>query len=71
MNLGDPWTFTSAMLISCLGMGFYFYGKRTAKPWPQVAGMALGTYPFFLSAIWLMWVIAAAIIAALFLLRER
>ncbi len=71
MDLANPWSLLSGVLISCLGLGFFLYGKKAAKLWPLLAGIVLGIYPYFISSVWLMWVIAAGIIAGVYLLREK
>ncbi len=71
MNFGSASSLFSSMLISCVGMGYFLYGKKAAKLWPLLAGIALCIYPFFVSSVWLMWVIAAGIIVAVYLLREK
>ena len=52
-------------------MGYFLYGKKAAKLWPLLAGIALGIYPFFVSSVWLMWLIAAGIIVAVYVMREK
>ncbi len=71
MNLTDPGYLMSSLLISCAGMGFFMYGRRASRLWPLSAGLVLCIYPYFVSSLWLMWGIAAAIVVAVYLLREQ
>jgi hypothetical protein len=71
MDFSHPWSLFSAVMISCLGMGFFLYGKRAARLWPLLAGLAMGIFPFFIVSVWLMWAITAGIVIAVYLLREQ
>jgi hypothetical protein len=71
MNLGSTSSLFSSLFISCIGMGYFLYGKKAAKLWPLLAGIALGIYPFFISSVLLMWLIAAGIMVGVYALREK
>ncbi len=60
----------SSLLISCLGMGFFMYGKRAGRLYPLLAGIAMSIYPFFVASAFFLWSITAAICAALYFLRD-
>jgi len=65
----EPAYLFSSLLISCLGMGYFLYGKKAGRMIPLLAGIALSAFPFFVSSLWLMWGIAAAIMASAFYFR--
>jgi hypothetical protein len=67
----NPASLLSSLLISCVGMGYFMYGKRAGRLWPLLAGIVLCAYPYFIASVWLMWAIAAGIVIAVYLLRER
>jgi hypothetical protein len=71
MDFGNLSSLFSGLFISCIGMGFFLYGKKAAKLWPLLAGIALCVYPFFIGSVMLMWLLAAAIIVGVYLLREK
>jgi hypothetical protein len=71
MDLGSTSSLFSSLLISCLGMGFFLYGKKATKLWPLLAGLVLGIYPFFVTSVLLMWLIAAAIVIGVYLMRDH
>jgi hypothetical protein len=54
----------SGLLIGTVGLGMFIYGKRRPEPKCLLIGIAMCVFPYFVSSIWLMWVIAAACIAA-------
>ena len=61
----------SMLLISFLGMGCFLYGKKMQRFWPMIGGAVLCAYPYFVSNVGLMWVLAAAVCAVLYGLREK
>jgi len=71
MDFGNPASLFSSVIISCMGMGFFMYGKKAGRMWPLLAGIALGVYPYFVSSVLLMWGIAVAIMVGLYLMREQ
>jgi hypothetical protein len=60
----------STLLISCLGMGFFLYGKKAGRLYPLLAGIAMSIYPFFIASCITLWVLTGAICAVLYVLRE-
>lgn len=61
----------SNLMIGLLGFSFFLYGKKAARPYPLIAGLAMSIYPFFISSPLWLWTITAAILAALYALREQ
>ena len=70
MDLGSPLSLFSGLLIGLVGMALFIYGKKQAD-WPSLGvGVVLCIFPYFIAAVWLMWLIAGACIGGLFLLRR-
>jgi len=61
----------SNLMIGCLGMGYFLYGKKAQRPWPLIAGLLMCIYPFFIYDIILLWLITLAICVGVYLLRQR
>lgn len=54
----------SSLLIGAVGLGLLIYGKRRPEPKCLLIGIAMCVYPYFVSSLVVMWLIAAACIAA-------
>ena len=67
----DAGSLFSSVLISCIGWGYFRYGRTSGKLWPLLAGISMFIYPYFIPWIWLMWVICAALMVGVYLLREQ
>ena len=67
----DPGYLISNLLIGCAGMGYFMYGKKAGRPYPLIAGLILCIYPWFVPSLLWMWVIAIAIVVAVYFLREQ
>jgi hypothetical protein len=51
-----------SLLIGAVGAGLFIYGKKQQR-WPQMlGGVILSLYPYFVSNLWIMGGIAAAVI---------
>jgi hypothetical protein len=61
----------SGLFVSCLGAGFFLYGKATAKLFPLIAGILMSIYPFFISSVPLLWTVTGVLCVLLYLLREK
>ena len=59
------------LMISCIGMALFMYGKKAQKMWPLMAGIAMSIYPFFFSSWIPLWGITIGILVALYLLRDK
>lgn len=55
-----------SMLVSGIGFVAFVYGKKQSRIPQMVAGVVLMAYPYFVSNLWLMLGIAAAILVAMF-----
>lgn len=65
------WFFLSGILISGIGTILIVYAKNAARIPPAAAGLAMWVYPFFVYDVWWLWGITAALLVALFFLREK
>jgi hypothetical protein len=61
----------SQLLISCLGMAFFMYGKKAQRLVPLMGGIALGIFPYFLTNFWTLWGVTMGVMGALFYLRDQ
>ena len=57
------------VLFSSIGLGFFIYGKRQQAPVPLVCGIAVMVFPYFVSSVWAMVLVGAALIAIPYFVR--
>ena len=67
MDLGNPWLLVSGILIGLIGMWFLRMGKREANLRWIAAGLGMCVYPYFVSSLVILWLIAAGMIGGLYL----
>jgi hypothetical protein len=67
-SLSNLW---SSLMISCLGMAFFMYGKKAQRPFPLIAGIAMSVYPFFIASLLLLWLTTGGLLAALYFTRQQ
>ena len=58
----------SGLLIGTVGVGMFIYGKKRPEPKCLLIGIAMCVYPYFISSVALMWIIAVACMAAVYML---
>jgi hypothetical protein len=58
-----------SLLFSCVGLGFFTFGKRQQAVVPLVCGLVLMVYPYFVSSVWLLFGIGAVLVALPYFLR--
>jgi len=68
MDLPDFGFLFSSLLIGAIGAGIFIYGKKSENPKCLGMGVVLCVFPYFVHSLLLMWGIAAACMAALYLL---
>jgi hypothetical protein len=56
-----------SLLIGCIGVACFVYGKRQSRFPQMLAGATLAIYPYFVTNLVLMAAIAAAVLALLWL----
>lgn len=57
------------LLFGSIGLGFFVYGKRQKAPVPLVCGVALMVFPYFVSNLWVMVLLGAALMAVPWFVR--
>ena len=62
MDLGNPWTLISGLVIGLVGMVLFMYGKREQNLRALGAGVVLCVYPYFVASVVLMWVVFALVL---------
>jgi hypothetical protein len=55
---------TGAIVFGLLGLWAWYRGKRAAKPMVRWLGLALMLYPYAVDSTWLLFVVGAALTAA-------
>jgi hypothetical protein len=56
--------FLWGLLFSCIGLGYFIFGKKQANVVFLVCGLLLMVFPYFVANTWLMVGIGAALAAA-------
>jgi len=59
-----------ALLFGAIGLGMFMYGKKTQHVVCLVAGCVLMVFPYFVSNVWLMLLIGAAVTATPLVVHE-
>jgi hypothetical protein len=57
----------ASVVIGSVGFGFFLYGKKQRRMPHLLGGITLMVYPYFVSGVWLMSVIAGALLGLLYL----
>lgn len=66
MDLGDPLVLISGFLIGGIGFVILIYGKKEWNLKCLVTGLAMCIFPYFISSLALMWLIAAVCMGGLY-----
>lgn len=56
--------------ISLGGMAAFAYGKKTNRFVPLIGGLVLMIYPYFVSNVFVMGVVAVGLVVGMILIRE-
>jgi len=59
------------LVFSCIGLGYFLYGKKQRSAAPLICGIALMIYPYFVANAYALVAIGAVITAIPYFLRER
>ena len=54
-----------SLLVSCIGLGLFLYGRKQSRPLQLVCGVGLMAYPYFVESLVWMAIIAVLIVAGL------
>lgn len=66
----SPAALFASLVFGVIGLTAFLYGKKHALIVPMVLGIGLMLFPYFVSDIWLMSGIGAALTAAIWYFRE-
>jgi hypothetical protein len=61
----SPAYIVGAILFGVLGMAAWYHGKRVDKPRTRWLGLALMLYPYIVWQTWLLYLVGAALCAAI------
>jgi hypothetical protein len=65
----DPTLIIISLLLSGVGIGYYYYGKKRS-PYFRLAGIILLIFPYFINELWQLLVIGLIIIVLPFMLER-
>ena len=60
----------ASFAFGLVGMGMFVYGRKSSRPVPLAAGMALMTVPYFIPNLAALLVVGCALTATPWLLRD-
>lgn len=66
MDLGDPLVLISGFLIGGVGFVLLMYGKKEWNIKVLATGLVMCIFPYFISSLALMWLIAAVCVGGLY-----
>ncbi len=64
-----PGALFGSILFGSIGLAAFVYGKKTSTPRPMILGIALMAYPYFIPQTGPLYLVGAALTAALFLFK--
>jgi hypothetical protein len=70
MDFSSPGLLFSGFAISMVGLAVFIHGKKAEKVRNLLIGLAMMIFPMFVHSLLLMWVIAGACMAGVFVLPE-
>ncbi len=62
-------TLLFSVLFGSLGMAYLVYGKKQGEIVPALAGIGLCAFPYFISNVWAMLLVGAALAVVPWLIR--
>ena len=60
----------ASIVFGAVGMAAFLIGKKSLRWQPMTLGVALMTYPYFVSQAWLLYGIGSVLCVGLYLFRE-
>ena len=67
--LNNPSLLMWSILFGAFGMGYFAYGKKQRRPVPFVVGIALMVSPYFITNVYLVVFVGAALLAVPYFVR--
>jgi hypothetical protein len=65
MDFDNPSALISSIFIGLIGMGLFMYGKKQADVKCLAVGVIMCIFPYFITDVLAMWLVAAACIGGL------
>ncbi len=59
MNTAD---IVLGLVLSCIGLGYFMYGRRQARVAYRYCGIALMVFPYFVGDTWMMAAVGAGLL---------
>jgi hypothetical protein len=66
MDLSNPASLISGLLVGLVGMALLMYGKKQQRALPALAGLTLCVVPYFIASLLVLWVVTGACLGGLF-----
>ncbi len=66
----DTANIVAGIVFGTIGFAAFIYGKKQALMRPMLLGVILMAYPYFVSNVWLLYLIGIALSAGLYVWRE-
>ena len=66
MSFSSPGALFASLLFGAIGLGALVYARKMSAFKPAILGLALMTYPYFVSDNFLLWGVGLALTIALF-----
>lgn len=57
------------VLFGSIGLGYFMYGKKQARPVPLLCGIGLMVYPYFIDNTWALLAIGIGLMALPYFMR--
>jgi ABC-type maltose transport system permease subunit len=65
MDLSNPWTLLSGLILGGIGMVLFMYGKKQTDLRCIAAGAVLCIVPYVIGSMLVLWLVSAAILGGL------
>ena len=66
MDLDHPAVLFSGLILGCIGMGFFIYGKKQGRLDCLAVGLVLGVVPMVAHSLLVIWGVAAACLGGMY-----
>ena len=70
MDLSNPASLISGLLIGLVGMALLIYGKKQQRAMPALAGLALCVIPYCIASVAVLWLVTGACLGGLFVANK-
>lgn len=71
MDLSNPWTLLSGLVLGLIGMALFISGKKKANIPCLGAGTLLCVAPYFIASQVLLWLLAAAVLGGVYMVGRE